>query len=551
MSALLRVENLHTHVVLKDQTIKAVNGVSFSVAPGEIVGVAGESGSGKTLTGMSIIGLTQSPIKIISGNIQLDGDDLRSASPETLRKLRGQKIAMVFQDPMMTLNPVLRIDVQMMEMINAHEKVSKSEARTRCVTALAKVGIPEPERRLHQYPHELSGGMRQRVAIATAMLLSPKLIIADEPTTALDVTVQAQILKEMQALCKENGTALIWITHDLAVLAQIADRIVIMYDGKIVETGTAKQILLKPKHTYTQSLLASLPKAAPDADKGKHIVTDSAPTLIKLTNVHKTFGKQSGLLGKFAQRLRLTTAPLITDAVIDANIDIKRGEIFALVGESGSGKSTLGRLACGLLQPTGGRVEYNGVESFRPKTQNAKQARLAVQMVFQDPQSSLNPRMRVLDIIGQAPLAHGLVSRANLEDYVSKQLERVGLDISIKDRFPHEFSGGQRQRISIARALAVNPKVLILDEAIASLDVSIQAKILNLLAKLRNELELTYIFISHDLGVVEHISDRVAVMQKGRIVETGPTREIFANPKHIYTQTLLNDVPRIDALNHI
>ena len=507
---------------------------------------------------------------------------------------------MIFQDPMMTLNPVLRVDTQMIEAIRAHRRVGRGEALALARDALAQVGIPSPERRLKSYPHELSGGMRQRVAIAIAFINKPDLVIADEPTTALDVTIQAQILHEAQELCRKTGTAMIWISHDLAVVSSLADRVAVMYAGVIVEQGRASDVIRAPLHPYTKGLLGSVPSAnargtrlaqipgmtpsllnlpagcrfrarcprarrrvrsragddrAPARPRGAllaaarggagAVTAPSAVPMIEARGLTKRFVKAPDLAQRASGWLGTGAAAEVVQAVDNVSLAIGKGEVVGLVGESGCGKSTLGRMIAGLLEPTEGQVLFKGKDRAKLAGAEAKAARLAVQMIFQDPYSSLNPRMRVEAIVGEAPLVHGLVPRAGLAQFVADMLTRVGLDPEFRRRFPHQFSGGQRSRIGIARALAVNPEFLVCDEAIAALDVSIQAQIINLFLDLREAYDLTYLFISHDLGVVQHISDRILIMYLGRIVEAAPTPALFEAPNHPYTRALLAEVPRI------
>jgi peptide/nickel transport system ATP-binding protein len=613
----LIVENLQTHFPLSHGTIRAVDGVSFSVGRGKVLGLVGESGSGKTVTGFSILRLLDPPGEIVGGRILFDGMDLTRLAEDDMRKLRGRRIAMVFQDPMMALNPVLRIGTQMLETIQAHEPTTEEEARSRSIAALGRVGIPSPEERLAAYPHQLSGGMRQRVAIAIALLHRPDIIIADEPTTALDVTIQGQILHEMQRLIRETGTSMIWITHDLAVVSSLADEIAVMYAGRIVESGTVETVLTTPRHPYTRGLLDSIPDENPrgqpirvipgttrslkslspgcsfqprcvrradacavmpdliELEPGHAVrcihpitlaesaaarapaqqgcqqdapgegLTEASDVILSVEQVTKVFVRKVGIAGRIVNLLGADEKPEKVVAVDGVSFSIRRGEVVGLVGESGCGKSTLGRLVAGIAPLTGGSITY-GDGAGEPRAIDAAHGgELGIQMVFQDPYASLNPRMRVAEIIAEAPLHHGLISPAESEHFVVDMMEQVGLDPALRRRYPHQFSGGQRQRVGIARALAINPKLLVCDEAIAALDVSIQAQILNMFVELRERLGLTYLFISHDLGVVKHIADRVLVMYLGRIVEAAPTQELFAAPSHPYTQSLLESVPRI------
>ncbi|MGE6741827.1 dipeptide ABC transporter ATP-binding protein [Allorhizobium pseudoryzae] len=556
---LLDVANLATWFPTGRGQIKAVDGVSFSLAPGEVLGLVGESGSGKSITGFSIIGLIDEPGRIVEGSVKLEGRELIGLPAHELRAIRGKTISMVFQDPMMTLNPVLSIGTQIKLALEAHETISAADARERAIQALAQVRISEPERKVDFFPHQFSGGMRQRVAIAIALLHRPKLIICDEPTTALDVSIQAEILAEMKELVAELGTALIWISHDLAIVSSIADRVAVMKTGKIVEIGPALGVLTRPQHDYTRALLDALPSRAKPGQlllRGSGIA-DAAPPPRKAATANlpplggpylvidqavKRFEKPAGIMRRLAIKAGLAQPVTAVQAVDGVSLVLKRGEVLGLVGESGSGKSTLGRMAAGITVPSAGTVRLNGQPVMSSGRSPAK-ITTRVQTIFQDPFASLNGRMRIGDIVAEGPLAHKLVTRSEAGRYVADWLAAVGLDPAFANRFPHQFSGGQRQRIAIARALAMQPDVVVCDEPVASLDVSIQAQIINLLIRLRSELDLSLIFISHDLSVVRHLCDRVAIMYRGRIVEEGEAGAIYADPQHDYTKRLLAAVP--------
>lgn len=559
MTALLQVDNLRTYFETYSGTVKSVDGISFEVGKGEILGLVGESGSGKSITGFSLIGLIDKPGKIQSGSsIRLEGRELVGLPESQLRNIRGREISMVFQDPMMTLNPVLKVIDQIAMAIRAHEKVSHAEVRRRAIEALARVRIVEPEKKVDQYPHQFSGGMRQRVAIAIALLHKPKLVIADEPTTALDVSVQAEILKEVKALVSELGISMIWISHDLATVASISKKIAVMRLGKIVETGSVADVLGSPKHPYTQGLLDSLPSRKKPGEfltssatekSGQFSITEARknrstgfnPDFVAANDVTMIFQKPVGSLGRFAKRLGLAKPSHAVHAVQSATLTIARGEVLGLVGESGSGKSTLGRIICGISTPTSGSVLVDG----RKVREDDRKIGTSVQMIFQDPFASLNPRRTIFQSVAEGPIAHGLCTKKNARVYVERWLKAVAFDPILADRYPHQFSGGQRQRIAIARALAMQPELIVCDEPVASLDVSIQAQVINLLLQLKRSLDLTLLFISHDLSVVRHLCDRVVVMHHGKIVERGTVSEVFAQPKQPYTQMLLKAVPKL------
>jgi len=531
--ALLSVSDLRVGFATEGGRVQAVDGVSFELAPGEVLAIVGESGSGKSVTAQTIIGLTRSPNAQIEGSVRLGGSELIGAKEETLRAVRGERIAMVFQDPMTSFNPVYRVGAQLIEAIRAHRpEVSRSDARERAVELLGSVGLPDPEQRVDRYPHEFSGGMRQRAMIAMALTLEPEVLIADEPTTALDVTVQAQILELLRRLNRERGLATILITHDFGVVAEMADRVLVMHEGKIVERGDLDDVFYATKDPYTRKLLGAVVRLdqAPPLRPGR-----SEGSLLEVTDLVKHFPVKRGLLfDRVVDRVR---------AVDGVSFSVERGETLGLVGESGSGKSTLSRAMLQLLTPTSGSVRFDGREIAGLSRRQMRPLRPDMQMVFQDPYASLNPRKRIGQIVGEPLRVQDRASGAELRRQVQELLEKVGLSPEHYDRYPHEFSGGQRQRVGIARALALRPKLIVADEPVSALDVSIRAQILTLLSDLQEELGLTYVFVAHDIGVVRHVSDRIAVMHDGKIVEQGPADQVCERPSDPYTKTLLAAVP--------
>jgi peptide/nickel transport system ATP-binding protein len=530
--ALLTVEDLRVSFNTQSGRVQAVDGVSFELAPGEVLAIVGESGSGKSVTAQTILGLTRSPNAEISGSARLGEQELLNASEGELRGVRGARVAMVFQDPMTSFNPVYKVGWQIIEAIRAHDgETSKAKARERAVELLDSVGIPNAAQRVDDYPHQFSGGMRQRAMIAMALALEPEILIADEPTTALDVTVQAQILALLERLNRERGLATILITHDLGVVAEVADRVLVMHDGLIVERGDLDQIFYAPADPYTRKLLDAVVRldAAPPLRPGRE-----GEPLLEVTDLVKHFPVKRGLLNREVDRVR---------AVDGVSLSVRKGETLGLVGESGSGKSTLSRTILQLLAPSSGSVRFEGREIAGLSRREMRPLRRQMQMVFQDPYASLNPRKRIGQIVGEPLRVQGEASGAELRREVHELLDRVGLSAEHYDRFPHEFSGGQRQRIGIARALALQPKLIVADEPVSALDVSIRAQILDLLSELQAEFGLTYIFVAHDIGVVRHVSDRIAVMYRGKIVEEGPADAVCERPQDAYTRALLTAVP--------
>ncbi len=533
MDTLLQVKDLSVSFFAHDREVEAVRHVSFEVRKGETVGIVGESGSGKSVTARTIMRLLPSPPSMVkNGEVLFQGQNLAFKTDKEMEAIRGRDIGMIFQDPMSSLNPTMRIGKQIEESLIKHRKLNKAQAKTEAIAMLRMVGIPNSEARYSQYPHEFSGGMRQRVMIAIALACRPSLLIADEPTTALDVTIQAQILNQMKQLQQQLGTSIILITHDLGVVAGMCDRVVVMKDGEIVETGTTEQIFNQPQHPYTLKLLNALPrldekkkpKPVPAAAKREEGVP-----LLQVRSLKQHFDMGKGQIIK---------------AVNQISFDIHAGETLGVVGESGSGKSTTGRAILRLHEPTSGEVLFRGIPLQQLNGKEMKTMRRHMGMIFQDPYASLNPRLRIVDIIGEALDVHGLASsKQERLRRVEELLELVGLQASHAMRYPHEFSGGQRQRIGIARTLAVEPEFIVCDEPLSALDVSIQAQIVALLEELQQRLGLTYLFIAHDLSMVKHISDRVAVMYKGKIVELAESEELYNNPLHAYTQSLLAAIP--------
>ena len=561
---LLSVENLRVSFASDGRWTPVLHDVSFAIEAGTTVAIVGESGSGKSVTSLALMRLLPPDGSRTEGNIRFAGTLLNELDSSGMRRIRGNEIAMIFQEPMTSLNPSLTIGFQLAEVLMTHRGMGQKEAEAEAVRLMERVRIPSASARVHDFPHRLSGGMRQRVMIAMALACQPKLLIADEPTTALDVTIQAQILDLIRELQREEGMAVLFITHDMGVVAEIADRTIVMLQGAIVESGMTTEIFRAPQHPYTRTLLSAVPrlgsmKDEPEPKKfieinrstGLPIATTSQekPVTPKLTDrpvlevrhLHKYFDIRKGLLRRVTGRVH---------AVENVSFNIAPGETLALVGESGCGKTTTGRVIMRLSDPTSGEIRLNG-ENFLSLDATALRAkRRQMQLVFQDPFASLNPRMRVGETIAEPMIAHGTHTRSGARETVGELLRQVGLDNTMYDRYPHEFSGGQRQRISIARALALRPKLIVADEAVSALDVSIKAQVVNLMLDLQRDLGLSFLFISHDMAVVERISHRVAVMYLGEIVEIGDRAAIFANPRHPYTKRLLSAVPVPDPSQH-
>ncbi|MBQ0712329.1 MAG: ABC transporter ATP-binding protein [Porticoccus sp.] len=541
---LLEVDNLTTHFHTREGVVQAVDGISFSVDRGETLAIVGESGSGKSVACYSLLKLIpQPPGEIVAGRALFEGKDLLQADKKTLQQIRGNDIAIIFQDPMTCLNPYLTVGEQLIEPLIYHHSSSRKEATQRAIEILGEVGIVEPEKRINSYPHEFSGGMRQRVMIAMALITEPKLLICDEPTTALDVTIQAQILDLVKALQLKRNIAVIFISHDLAVVAGVADKVAVMKDGLIVEQGSVDDIFYNTQHEYTKKLLASIPEGAkPGASSPGTFNPDASSIenkpLLSINGLKTHFHDYSGGWLKRNQK--------VIKAVDDVSLSIQPGEILGLVGESGSGKSTLGRSILQLVPVTSGSVIFDGTDLTQLSSAQMKPMRRRMQMIFQDPYASLNPRMTVFDTLAEPLLYHGLATRKTVTEQVLALMDDVGLARSAIRKYPHEFSGGQRQRIAVGRAIATKPELVIADEPVSALDVTIQAQILDLILTLVDKHHLTMLFISHDLSVVRYIADRIAVMHHGKLVETGSTESLFSAPQHEYTQKLLSAIPVAD-----
>lgn len=563
MQPLLSIKNLSLDFIAESGTVNALKNISLTVNKGEVVALVGESGSGKSVTSLSILQLLPSPpAKFSTGEILFSENgnettDLLKRKRNEMQDIRGNKIAMIFQEPMTSLNPVLTCGDQVMESLLLHKKITKPEAKQQTINLFEKVKLPDPETIFNRYPHQLSGGQKQRVMIAIAMCCEPSLLICDEPTTALDVTVQKTILQLIKELQQQSNMGVIFITHDLGVVAEIADRAVVMYKGEIVEQNSVKEIFNTPEHPYTQALLACRPvnhergKRLPVVSdfigekvlsqkqeiRNKEVAKPGNPeVLLTAENLSVWFPVKKTILGK---------ALSYTKAVDDVSFEVYKGETLGLVGESGCGKTTLGRTLLRLIEPTSGKIVYNGIDLTAKKRSELRSLRKEVQIVFQDPYSSLNPRITIGSAIAEPMKVHGIFpTDKQRRSKVTELLEKVNLKAEHFNRYPHEFSGGQRQRIVIARALALNPSFIVCDESVSALDVSVQAQVLNLLNDLKKEFGFTVIFISHDLSVVRYISDRIMVMNKGKIEERGKADDIYFNPQSVYTQKLIASIPK-------
>ena len=607
---LLQIKDLHTDIEIRNGVVRALSGVDLHVNPGETLGIVGESGSGKTMTALSLMGLLPQGGKVSSGSIILDGQDLTKMPLHLKRKMRGTKVGMIFQDPLTSLNPTMKIGLQVCEPLRVHEKLSKREALARAVEILKRVGMPRPEVVINNYPHQLSGGMRQRVMIAMALVCKPRILIADEPTTALDVTTQMQILDLIDELRDEYKMGVILITHDLGVVAGHTDRVAVMYAGRIVETAPTKTLFTEPKHRYTSSLMAALPERALAAGTKLFSIPGAPPSLTNLPkgcrfaarclwatdecragypdlsgDENHTFscfhpvqegdespavlqammdsGKAEDAVdatGQISQEVLLDVKEAsrvyesagsgffkrdkgVVSAVDRVSITVNKGETYGLVGESGCGKSTVGRLIAGLERPSGGAIELDGRDLAKLKGRDAVRIHRDVQMMFQDSYAAMDPRMRIDQILAEPMSIQKTGNASQIAERIMEILEQVGLTEEVLDRYPHEFSGGQLQRLGFARSLTLAPDLIVADEPVSALDVSVQAQVLNLMKDLQHELGLSYLFISHDLAVVQYMADRIGVMYLGRIVEEGPAHEVVKNPKHPYTKALIDSIP--------
>ena len=607
---LLQIKDLHTDIEIRNGVVRALSGVDLHVNPGETLGIVGESGSGKTMTALSLMGLLPQGGKVSSGSIILDGQDLTKMPLHMKRKMRGTKVGMIFQDPLTSLNPTMKIGLQVCEPLRVHEKLSKRAALARAVEILKRVGMPRPEVVINNYPHQLSGGMRQRVMIAMALVCKPRILIADEPTTALDVTTQMQILDLIDELRDEYKMGVILITHDLGVVAGHTDRVAVMYAGRIVETAPTKTLFTEPKHRYTSSLMAALPERALAAGTKLFSIPGAPPSLTNLpkgcrfaarclwatdecrADYPSLSGDENHTFSCFHPVQEGDESPAVLQAMMDSgkaedavdatgqishevlldvkeasrvyesagsgffkrdkgvvsavdrvSITVNKGETYGLVGESGCGKSTVGRLIAGLERPSGGAIELDGRDLATLKGRDAVRIHRDVQMMFQDSYAAMDPRMRIDQILAEPMSIQKTGNARQIAQRIMEILEQVGLTEEILDRYPHEFSGGQLQRIGFARSLTLAPDLIVADEPVSALDVSVQAQVLNLMKDLQQELGLSYLFISHDLAVVQYMADRIGVMYLGRIVEEGPAHEVVKNPKHPYTKALIDSIP--------
>ena len=555
----LKIKNLSVDYPMRKETVNAAKNVNIQVNKGEILGLVGESGSGKSTVGNAIINLIDAPGKVSSGSVIL-GDLNIHEDPTNIIKFRGKKIGLIFQDPQTSLNPILTIGEQLIETIQTHLNLTREQAKNKSVDLLKEVGIKDAEKRFNNYPHQFSGGMRQRVVISLALCCEPELLIADEPTTALDVSIQSQILDLIRRLTKERNLAVILITHDMGVIAETTDRVAVMKNGNLVEIGNTKDVLTQPKKTYTKSLVSSVPPTNKKISRFVIIEKENKNDFqnnIKILNrwnkrqiTHQNLIEIKNLSKSFDDNFFTENIKNSVKAVNNVSFEVKEGEAFGLVGESGSGKSTIAKMIVNLYQPSFGDIFFDNicVTKIKNKTEMMK-FRKQIQMIFQDPYSSLNGRLKVKDIVAEPIRLHNpSITNSDLNDYIFDLLESVELSQKSAERYPHEFSGGQRQRISIARALATQPRLLVCDEPTSALDVSIQAQILNLLKDLQEQLNLTILFISHDLPVVRQMCDRIGVLKDGKLCEVTTTEDLFIKPRHEYTKELLRLMPKIESI---
>lgn len=557
----LRVRNLSVTFDTHKGPVHVLHDVSFDIWPGEILGVVGESGAGKSMTGSAITGLIEHPGRISGGTVELQGQRIDQLRGEDLRRIRGKRIGTIFQDPLTSLNPVYTVGWHLVETIRTHLPVSEKEAEARALALLEEVEIPHAKERMGQYPHQFSGGMRQRVAIALALCAEPELIIADEPTTALDVSVQAQIIQLLRKVCKERGAAAMLITHDMGVIAETADRVMVMYHGRVLETGHVRQVLDAPRDPYTQVLMAAIPsvhqrverlpvpevgggqvaKAVPWTPKPADPAAAVSRPLVEVKDLCKEYDLSGGWLARVLAR----QDQKILKAADHVSFNIRKGTTFGLVGESGSGKSTVARMIAGLTRPTSGTILFDGVDKWSAAAQTVAMRR-RFQMIFQDPYASLNPRWTVEQLIAEPLVVLGITqSKEETAERVQQALHRVRMKPDDAKKYPHQFSGGQRQRIAVARALASRPEFIICDEPTSALDVSVQAQVLNLMRDLQEEFGLTYLLISHNLAVIRHMCDDIGVMQRGQLVEVGDAQAVLDDPQHQYTKDLMAAIPDI------
>ncbi|WP_136440472.1 ABC transporter ATP-binding protein [Pacificoceanicola onchidii] len=559
--AILSIRNVTVEIPTRHGIFKPVKNVSYDIKPGEIRGVVGESGAGKSMTGNAVIGLLDDPAYISEGEIWLKGRRIDNLPAEEKRRIRGKEISMIFQDPLTSLNPLFTVGEQLVETIQLHLNLGASEAKARAIALLDAVAIPNPEERFNQYPHQFSGGMRQRVVIALALCSEPSVIVADEPTTALDVSIQAQVLDLIKSLARERSIGVILVTHDMGVIADTTEQVTVMYAGEVVEMGTTDQVLGAPQHPYTQSLIAAVPRPHKKRHRFPQVSYGGRETVFKIDDLARNWpqsepsksGKMlevKGLTKRFVEKSSIIPSRTTYFTAVDnVSFDIRDGEVFGIVGESGSGKSTVARMIATLHKTDGGQILFDGEDVTAMDAQQLAGYRKQIQMIFQDPFSSLNPRMKVGDIVAEPLIHHKILPKGQTDARVRELLDKVGLARGADQKYPHEFSGGQRQRISIARAIATQPRFLICDEPTSALDVSIQAQILNILKDLQEYLGLTMLFISHDLPVVRQMCDRVAVMKSGQLIEVNDAETLFEAPEHPYTAELLTLMPHLAQLD--